>query len=505
MKKSVIKITLIVLTVAGSFGCKKFLTELPDNRVDMDDPSNITKDNINAILVNAYPKGNYMGFCEAMSDNVDDKATGSLVLSNFYPYQFADANNNHTQDMPTSYWDECYKAIALSNQALVAIGKAKDPQTFNAQKGEALVARAYAHFMLVNLFAKTYDPATANSDPGIPYVTSPETVVFAQYTRGTVASTYDSIRRDLLTGMALISDDAYEVPRYHFNKAATNAFATRFYLFTQQYDSAVIFASKVFPSGDFVSNMRPWLTTYRKLTYYALQQQYTQIDQKANLLLVETLSNWANAFFAYRFGFTSALQSAIYTKNIVNAIPGYMVYGSSSVLNIPKFYPHFVQSSLNATTGYYYTTIPLFTTEEVLLNRAEAYAKQNKFDLALADLNTFAGQRFYSGVDSVGNAIPIDPAKYKITLDVVNNYYTTGDMQTKIINAVLDFKRGEFLFEGARWFDILRYKMEVKHKYMVSNKETDSVVLKVDDKRRLIQLPDAAVLSGLALNPRDSS
>jgi len=47
--------------------------------------------------------------------------------------------------------------------------------------------------------------------------------------------------------------------------------------------------------------------------------------------------------------------------------------------------------------------------------------------------------------------------------------------------------------------------MEVKHKYMVSNKASDSTVLKVDDKRRLIQLPDAAVLSGLALNPRDSS
>ncbi|MBV4360045.1 RagB/SusD family nutrient uptake outer membrane protein [Pinibacter aurantiacus] len=504
MKKS-INIALIVLSVVGLFGCKKFLSELPDNRVDMDNPSNITVDNISAILVNAYPKANYMGFCEAMSDNVDDKLGGSLVLSNFYPYQFADANNNHSQDMPTAYWDECYKAIALCNQALEAIGKATNPKTFNAQKGEALVARAYAHFMLVNLFAKTYDPATASTDPGVPYATKPETIVFGQYTRGTVASTYDSIRNDLLTGISLISDDSYTVPKYHFTKAATNAFATRFYLFKQQYDSAVIFASKVFPSGDFASNMRPWLTTYRKLTYYALQQQYTQIDQKANLLLVETLSNWANSFYAYRFGFTPALQTTILGKNIANGYYPYMVYGNSQVLNIPKFYPHFVQTGLNANTGYNYTTIPLFTTEEVLLNRAEAYAKQQQYGLALADLNTFASQRIFNGYDANGDPIPFDPAKNTITIDSVNKYYPKGDIQTKVITAILDFKRAEFLFEGSRWFDILRYKMEVKHKYMVSNSKTDSTVLKVDDKRRLIQLPDAAVLSGLALNPRDSS
>lgn len=505
MKKSVINSTLIVLSIVGLFGCKKFLSELPDNRVDMDNPANITVDNISAILVNAYPKANYMGFCEAMSDNVEDKLSGSLVLSNFYPYQYADANNNHTQDMPTTYWDECYKAIAMTNQALQAIGKATNPKDFDALKGEALVARAYAHFMLVNLFAKMYDPATASTDPGIPYVTAPETVVIGLYSRGSVAATYDSIRRDLLAGMSLINDAAYTVPKYHFTKSAANAFASRFYLYTQQYDSAALFATKVFPSGDFASNMRPWLTTYRTLTYYNLQQQYTQIDQKANLLLVETLSNWGNAFYAYRFGFTSSLQSTIMGKNVANGTYGYMVYGNSQVLNVPKFYPHFVQTGLNATTGYYYTTIPLFTTEEVLLNRAEAYARQNKYGLAVADLNTFASQRIFNGYDAQGNLIPYDPAKNTITTDLINSYYTTGDLQTKICNAVLDFRRAEFLFEGARWFDILRYKIPVTHRYQVSNNKIDSTILKVDDKRRLIQLPDAAVLSGLALNPRDSS
>ena len=40
-----------------------------------------------------------------------------------------------------------------------------DKAQLTAHRGEALVARAYAHFMLVTFFAKAYDPATAASDP----------------------------------------------------------------------------------------------------------------------------------------------------------------------------------------------------------------------------------------------------------------------------------------------------------------------------------------------------
>ncbi len=486
------------------FGCKKFLETLPDNRIDMNDPSNITVENVAALLVNAYPKANYMGFCEAMSDNVEDKQSGSLALSNYLPYQYGDAQNNHSQDMPTSYWDECYKAIALSNQALTAIDKAITPKDFSALKGEALVARAYAHFMLVNLFAKTYDPATASSDPGIPYVTSPENVVYGQYSRGTVESTYDLIKKDLLSGLALINDEIYSVPKYHFNKTAANAFACRFYLFRKQYDSAVYYASKVFPNNDFASNMRPWLTTYRSLTYYDLQQQYSQINQKANLLLVETLSNWAYGYYSYRFGFTSSLQSSIFGSNIAKGSYAYMIYGNSRSLNIPKFYPHFVQSSLNATTGFYYTTIPLFTSEEVLLNRAESYVQLAKFNEAVTDLNTFASQRIFNGFDDSGNIIPYTEAKNNITLDSLKSFYKTTDAKQCIMKAVLDFKRAEFCFEGMRWFDILRHNIPVTHRYYIGNSKVDSTVLEVGDKRRLLQLPDAATLSGLQLNPRDS-
>ena len=43
--------------------------------------------------------------------------------------------------------------------------------------------------------------------PGIPYVTVPERNFVKQYTRGTVASVYDMIEKDLLEGITLFLND----------------------------------------------------------------------------------------------------------------------------------------------------------------------------------------------------------------------------------------------------------------------------------------------------------
>ncbi len=494
--KKIILYASVALGLLGA-GCKKYLSTLPDNRIDLENPANITVDKVSALLVNAYPKANYMAFCESMSDNCDDKLGGSVVLFNYAPYQYIDVANNFSQDMPSTYWSEAYKAVAMANQALTAIGKVNNPDAYNAQKGEALVARAYAHFMLVTLFAKPYDPGSSSSDPGIPYVTTPETTVFGKYDRKTVADTYAAIETDLLQGLPLIRDDVYSVPKYHFTKSAAYAFAARFYLYKKQYDKSVQYASQVFGSGNFIANMRPWLTSYRTATYYDLQLMYESPAQKANLLMVETLSNWGSAFNSCRFGMTNNVLLQIYSKNVTGGRYAYQVYGTAQYLNIPKFYPHFVQTGLNANTGYYYNTISLFTTEEVLLNRAEASAYLGNYNAAIADLNTFASQRVFNGLDSLGNVIPFDPVRNTITAASLSSYYKVPDTKTGIIDAVLDFKRAEFSFEGMRWFDILRYNMPVTHKFADSTN-----VLKPGDLRRQLQLPDAATLSGLPLNPR---
>ena len=73
-------------------------------------------------------------------------------------------------DSPTHLWEGYYEAIAVANQALEAIEKSDNAGELNAQRGEALLCRAYSHFMLVNVFSQAYNEQTSDTDLGIPYV-----------------------------------------------------------------------------------------------------------------------------------------------------------------------------------------------------------------------------------------------------------------------------------------------------------------------------------------------
>lgn len=63
------------------------------------------------------------------------------------------------------------------------------------------MARAYSHFVLVNLFGKHYNTSTSSTDLGVPYMTAPEVTLNPQYTRNTVAEVYAAIDKDLAEGL----------------------------------------------------------------------------------------------------------------------------------------------------------------------------------------------------------------------------------------------------------------------------------------------------------------
>ena len=50
------------------------------------------------------------------------------------------------------------------------------------------------------------------------------------YKRGTVKEVYEKIEKDLKLGISLVDDSYYSKPKFHFNKKAAYAFASRFYL-----------------------------------------------------------------------------------------------------------------------------------------------------------------------------------------------------------------------------------------------------------------------------------
>ncbi|PWV55846.1 RagB/SusD family nutrient uptake outer membrane protein [Chitinophaga sp. S165] len=486
MKKITYYILAAALVIAS--GCRKYLETAPDQRTQLN-----TVEKVGELLGTAYPQADYATFTEAASDNASDKGAGAGMLSeniNTAPYFFRDVTER-AQGSPTYYWNACYSAIAAANQALEAISNAEDPADYNAQKGEALVARAYNHFMLVTLFSKVYDQATASQDPGIPYVTTPEKVVNGQYERKTVAFVYEQIEKDLLEGMPLIDNTAYKVPKYHFNKAAANAFAARFYLYKKDYQKVLTYSNNVFPGGNIRSNLRPWVTVYSQLTGQEAEAIYTKASENANLLLVEAPSDWARSYGVYRYGLRTDLARALFSfRNVTGGVwvqPLYYAGTNTDNQLVLKFREHFVRSSANANIGVPHTIFPLFTAEEALFNRAEANIYLGNLTAAKQDLNDYASMR-----------IEDYTADFRLTDTKLRNYYGTTDIKAALIFTVLDFKQAEFIQEGMRWFDILRYHIPIVHTNVAGETET----LAPNDPRRLFQLPQEVKLAGLEQNPR---
>lgn len=482
------KLKYIVLAFVITLGsCKKYLEQSPDMRTEINSVEKVAQ-----LLVAAYPDRDYLTFTEAASDNTEDKGNlGNLNEVVDRPYFWEDVEGDAT-NTTTSYWNSCYKAIASANQALEAIETNNFGKDALPYKGEALVARAYTHFMLVTLFSKAYEIDGANDSPGIPYIEKPETVVIAEYSRGTVASVYESIERDLEEGMKLLSNTAYNVPKYHFTPAAAHAFAARFYLFKGDWKKVVDHVTAIFPSGDFASNLRPTATKFNDFTLAELNAAYTRADQKYNLLLAQTYSTYQR-LNTQRYGYGINLQAMFDKINVTGAkfasrgisygVPHYTTY---------KYKEFFYRVSPNAATGFPYIMMPLFTVDEALINRAEAYVELGDYEKAIKDLNEFSSVRIRG----------YNPNTHGITLAKVAGYYLESDTKAGLIHTILDFKKAEFMQEGIRWLDILRHKITVKHNVYDAKGFETFIELEPNDPRRVFQIPQEAALSGVEKNPR---
>ena len=224
--RNVLYTTLISALCLGTTSCSDFLDEMPDNRTELTTEESITK-----VLVSAYPMTTNCHIGEFYSDNIDEnsRAYSYLFRLNEHLYRWQQTTEEN-QDSPHALWNDCYNSIASANQALAAIEQMGNPQSLSAQKGEALICRAYNHFVLATTFCKAYG-TNGDKDLGIPYIKEPETSVNPQYSRGTVAEVYKNIAADLEEGLPLIDDNIYLRVKYHFNKKAAYAFAARFYLY----------------------------------------------------------------------------------------------------------------------------------------------------------------------------------------------------------------------------------------------------------------------------------
>ena len=165
--------------------------------------------------------------------------------------------------------------------------------------------------------------------------------------------------------------------------------------------------------------------------------------------------------------------------------------------------------------GYPKMIVPAFTTDALILERAEAYALKSDYTKAYDDLtawmNAFTKNQSVLTATQLAATYGSSKAYYTPTAPTTKkklnpDFTVTAGEQENLIHAILHARRVTTLHEGLRWFDIKRYGIEIYRRSVdgILGDGNISVydTMPKDDPRRAIQLPTYVINAGIQANPR---
>ena len=532
IKNIIYKGSLMLASVAILASCSDQLDTLPDNRTTLDTPKKIA-----GLLVTAYPDRTPTLFNEWMSDNTDymgaQNSQGNRGGDQYFFWQEQTEGGN---DSPEQVWMLYYEGVYKANEALAAIDDQGGPKNdiLRNSKGEALLLRAYNHFILANEFCRPYNGKTSTKDAGLYYATgiADFSAAAEQSNRGTVADVYAKIAADIEAGIPLLND-TYEVPKYHFNKQAAYAFATRFYLYYEKWEKAKEYADKLLGSNPAAS-----LRDYRALQAMPLSKSeqavkiaeaYCSASADCNLLVQTSVSNAGMALAPWliskRYTLTNYLaETELFQSNNIWGTSSNLIWkpftvnsGESNFALLMKLPREFEIRNTTTGSGYLRTLNVDFTMDEALLNRAEAEIMLGQNDAACADMTIWMKNFFNTNVTltptSVQTYFKTVPYAYADAAKMVPSFKkhisprftidAEGSVQESLLQCLLNFRRIETVHQGMRWMDIRRYNIEIPRRLIGANGRPSKNLdwLEKDDPRQVVQIPQSIREAGVAGNP----
>lgn len=559
MNNKIYNILAIGLGALVTTACSDFLDKMPDERTELN-----TVENVVDLLKGSYPSTNYQFICELSSDNFIDNNAPHLPsnpndkqIENHYNYPSAARWNDEMfqfeEPLSATYsdaeshgrvWDGWYNSIAAVNAALEAIDNLAKEEGINSHEdyaqlsprlraayGEALLLRAYDHFVLANIFGQAYrNEAQSAQDRSIAYVTEPETQLIKDYDRLSVKEVYDLIIKDMEEGLKYVSDSYYAAPKYHFNTNAAHAFAARVYLYHHDWDKCIAEANQVLGTND--ASLLRMSMDYSIFSDCASSSDYGNKWQDPklnnNLMLLDTYSSYSRLVFGYRYSIAGEAASEVlmvrtnselwrsYIANPITMVSG-MLFSSSQHdygYYSCKINEQFQMLDKIAQTGYVHQIIRAFTAMDLLLERAEAYIMKNDLANASHDLQAYWNNSIETFSEK-DKATFVTPGDIKLLTDDMiksnfmrkTNCFDNWDFVSQNISSAIhitpeavpymnclnDFRRFEHSFEGMRFFDLKRWGMEWTHYYGLDKK---AIVMKGVDTRRALEAPSEAKLNG---------
>ncbi len=431
----IIKLAAIVLVVLSASSCKKYLDIEPVGRVI---PKSI--EDFRGLLTSAYkifPAHKSLLAVRTDELLMDEYATGFPAYRDIYTWN-DNAADGLTSPMP---YVSFYTVIFNANHVIAEVEKEAGSSAETAQlKGEAYLLRAYAHFELLNLYAKPYNAATAATDRGI--VLSLAIDLEQNYKPATTAEVYTQVLADISAGQQLLNVTNFEAGfNYRFTKRAAVALAARVYEFKGDWTNALVSVQQALAIKSDLEDLN--------VAGALLPNNYRS---KENIMSMED---------AFDAGITN---SSMISDHLLS------VYNQSNDLRYPLYYGRSFGSTVSLKGGANEKKIS-FRNGELYLIQAEAALQSDNLALALKSLLDLKVKR-------------LKPAYYQTEATRISAL-----AKPALLQEILNERERELALEGHRWYDLRRYgQPELMHSF----DDGSSYTLQKNDPRYTLRFPAAA-------------
>ena len=418
MKNITAKILLVVMVLTTFSSCKKSFLEL-------DPPANLTPEQAlrtEADLLVAL-RGAYAGLRSTamygrslmvIGDMMADNTYQSVLNTNRYTL-FNNYSYNLTDGDVSGLWSTAYGIILRTNNIINANVSGA---TVNQIKGEARTIRALCYFNLVRYFARPFTDNPAGL--GVPIIT----VYNADLKpgRNTVAEVYAQIHADLNSAYNLMTTYSNSS---QFSKFAARALQARVFLTQNDKANARTAALDVINNGGFTL-----ITAANHGAYWA--NSVIRTDRVETIFEVSADAVANNAFDALSYIYSQAgnygdmlcaddLYASFEAADVRRALYATGVRGGLPSVFVNK-YPNF--------TGDH-TDTKVLRLSEMYLIVAEATTNETE---ARTYVNAITAQRGATAIASTGTAL---------------------------FNDIMAERRKELAFEGERYMDMQRFKLDI--------------------------------------------
>ena len=356
------------------------------------------------------------------------------------------------QENLSNDWKTVYDLVYYCNTVLEGLEDIerdeKNAVVYDRVQGEALFFRGKSLLQAALLWVEAYDEELRESKLGLPL--RMDTDFNKVSVRSTMGETYDAVISDLKSAAPLLPDYPHHLTRP--SKAAAFGALSRTYMAMRKYEDALYYADEALAIRHELLDFNvlddqlsfPIPEYHEEVVFSSFFQIDQILDHTRLLVSPELFALYSEADRRREILFSVAADGKVTFKGRF-AVGGYALFSG-------------------------------IATNELLLNRAECYARMENYEMARADLLRLLDKRYRPG-------------------------YVPDIADDGLLSVIMEERRKDLPFRGIRWMDIKRLNREGAGIVQQREAAGEQVSLSPNDLRYARPISDFVVdISGMEQN-----